>query len=142
VGTPLKRLALSTMIKGEKASRTGRRNEFAIRRKLAIDVMKRSIDAAIDKVTQTYGKAIVSQLDCSCAFNRAPRQNCLTEFEEEAPQLLLPIGQWLTTPMTHILKRDDGKTETIIPTDGLPPGLSFGPFGFLLVHARHRWTTL
>jgi hypothetical protein len=94
--------------------------------------MKRSIDAAIDKVTHPYGKAVVFQLDCSCAFNRAPRQTCLTKLEETAPHLLVPMGQWLTTPMTHILKRDDGKTETIINTDGLPQGCPSAPLAFSL----------
>ena len=97
-------------------------SEVAIGRKSAIEDMERSIDAAIGKVTQAYGTAVVFQLDCSCAVNRAPRQTCLTKLEETAPHLLIPIGQWLTTPMTHILKRDDGETETIITTDGLPQG--------------------
>jgi hypothetical protein len=86
VGTTLKRFALSTMIKCEKHLRelVGE-SEFAIGRKSAIEDMKRSIDAAIDKVTQNYGKAVVFQLDCSCAFNRAPRQTCLTKLEERPP---------------------------------------------------------
>ena len=103
-------------------------SEFAIGRKSAIEDMKRSIDAAIDKVTQNYGKAVVFQLDCSCAFNRAPRQTCLTKLEETATRLLAPIGQWLTTPMTHILIRDDGIAETIITTDGLPQGCPSAPW--------------
>ena len=52
-------------------------SEVAIGRKPAIEDMKQSIDATIDKVTQTYGKAVVFQLDCSCAFNRAPRNMSL-----------------------------------------------------------------
>ena len=105
-------------------------SEFAIGRKSAIEDMKRSIDVAIDKVTQNYGKAVVFQLDCSCAFNRAPRQTCLIKLEETAPHLLAPIGQWLTTPMTHILKRDEGITETIITTYGLPHGCPSAPWPF------------
>ena len=85
--------------------------EVAIGRKSAIEDMKKSIDVAIDKVTHTYGKVVVLQLGCSCAFNRAPRQTCLTKLEETDPHLLIPIGQRLATPMTHILKRDDGKAR-------------------------------
>ena len=79
VGATLTRFALSAMITcAQHLEELVGESEFAIRRKSAIDDMKRSIDNAIDKVTQTYGKAVVFQLDCSCAFNRAHRQTCLT----------------------------------------------------------------
>jgi hypothetical protein len=35
--------------------------------------------------------------------------------------------------MTHLLKRDDGKTETIITTDGLPQGCPSAPLAFSML---------
>jgi hypothetical protein len=140
VGATLKRFALSTMIKCEKHVRelVGE-SEFAIGRKSAIEDMKRSIDATIDKVTHTYGKAVVFQLDCSCAFNRAPRQTCLTKLEEAAPHLLIPIGQWLTTPMTHILKETTGRPTRLSRPMSFHRGAP-RPFDLFIVHEGHRRT--
>jgi hypothetical protein len=33
---------------------------------------------------------------------------------------MVPLGQWLTQPMTHIVKKEDGATAKIITKDGLP----------------------
>jgi hypothetical protein len=47
--------------------------EFAIGRIFAIEDLKRDIDAATHKITEDFGRAIVFQFDCSCAFDRTSR---------------------------------------------------------------------
>ena len=40
----------------------------------AIEDLKKDIDAAIEKTKEEHGKAVVFQLDCSCAVNRTSRK--------------------------------------------------------------------
>ena len=133
VGTTLKRISLSATLKAEtNLKETVGETEFAIGRKSAIEDLKRDIDAAIEKVKEEHGKAIVFQLDCSCAFNRTSRQAALRNLEERLPHLLTPIGQWLRLPMTHILRTDEGEPIEIVTVDGLPQGCPSAPLAFSL----------
>ena len=45
---------------------------------------------------------------------------------------MVPLGQWLTQPMTHIVKKEDGATAKIITTNGLPQGCPSAPLLFSL----------
>ena len=54
------------------------------------------------------------------------------ELEERAPHLMVPLGQWLTQPMTHIVRKEDGSVTNIITTDGLPQGCPSAPILFSL----------
>ena len=133
VGATLKRISLSATLKAEtNPKETVGETEFAIGRRPAIEDLKRDIDAAIDKVQEEHGKAVVSQLDCSCAFNRTSRQAALKNLEERLPHLLTPIGQWLRLPMTHILRTDEGESIEIVTRDGLPQGCPSAPLAFSL----------
>ena len=86
VGTTLKRIALTVILKAEtNVKEIVGGAEFAIGRKSAIEDLKRDIDAAIAKVREDHGSAIVFQLDCSCAFNRTPRQAALRSLEAGFP---------------------------------------------------------
>ena len=106
--------------------------EYAIGRKAAIEDLKKDIDAAIERVKEEQGAAVVFQLDCSCAFNRTSRQVALSNLAERAPHLLTPIGQWLRLPMTHIILTEEGEPVEIVTTDGLPQGCPSAPLAFSL----------
>ena len=54
------------------------------------------------------------------------------ELEEKAPHLMVPLGQCLPRPMTHIVKMEDGTTTKIITKDGLPQGCPSAPIFFSL----------
>ena len=41
--------------------------------------------------------------------------------------MMVPLGQWLTQPTTHIVRKEDGSTTNIITVDGLPQGCPFAP---------------
>ena len=129
VGTTLKRISLSAILKaGTNLKETVGETEFATGRTSAIEDLNRGIDAAIEKVREEHGEAIVFQLDCSCAFNRTSRQAALRNLEERLPHLLTPIGQWLRLPMTHILRTDEGNPIEIVTLDGLPQGCPSAPW--------------
>ena len=99
VGSTLKRIGLSAMLTAEtRLSEAVGPTEFAIGRKSAIEDLNRDIDAAIHKVAEEFGRAIVVHFDCSRAFNRASRQASLHNIAEQLPLLLVPIGQWLRAP--------------------------------------------
>ena len=133
VGTTLKRLALSAIRKKEtNLKEIVGETEYAIGRKSAIEDLKKDIDAAIEKVKEEHGAAVVFQLGCSCAFNRTSRQVALSNLAERAPHLLTPIGQWLRLPMTHILRTEEGEPVEIVTTDGLPQGCPSAPLAFSL----------
>jgi hypothetical protein len=133
VGATLKRLALSAVLKKEPNLKglVGRA-EYAIGRKAAIEDLEKDIDAAIDTIKEEHGRAVVFQLDCSCAFNRTSRQAALSNLAERAPHLLTPIGQWLRLPMLHILNSEDGSPVEIVTHDGLPQGCPSAPLAFSL----------
>ena len=133
VGATLERISLSAMLKAEtNLKETVGETEFAIGSNPAIEDQKRDIDAAIDKVKEEHGEAIVLQLDCSCAFNRASRQATLRNLEERLPHLLTPIGQWLRLPVSHILRTDEGDPTEVVTLDGLPHGCPSAPLAFSL----------
>ena len=54
------------------------------------------------------------------------------ELEDRAPHLMVPLGQWLTQPMTHIVRKEDGSVTRLITTDGLPQGCPSTPILFSL----------
>ena len=137
VGTTLKRFALSAILRSEKTlAQIVGSDEFAIGRKSAIETLKRTIENAIFDVHQGYGKATVFQLDCSCAFNRMPRDHALEGLARHSPHLLTPVGQWLVQPLDHIVRRQEGNVEHIVSTDGLPQGCPSAPLAFSLGLAK------
>ena len=109
VGTTLKRISLSAILEAEtNLTEAVGATEFAIGRKSAIEDLNSDIEAAIVQVREEHGSAIVPQLDCSRAFNRASRQAALRSLGERLPHLLTPIGRCLRLPMNHILRTDEG----------------------------------
>jgi hypothetical protein len=133
IGATIRRFGLSAILKVEKSiQKTVSPQEFAIGRKAALEDLKRTVDTAIAKTQEEHGRAVVFQLDCSCAFNRVARQTALLDLKERAPHLMVPLGQWLTQPMTHIVKKEDGATAKLITTDGLSQGCPSAPLLFSL----------
>ena len=72
-------------------------------------------------------------LDCSCAFNRMARDHTLEGIARNCPPLLTPVGQWLTQPFDHIVRRQYGNVDS---ADGLPQGCPSAPLGFSLGRAK------
>ena len=74
VGTTLAMISLSAILKAAtNLKEIVGETEFAIGWTSAIEDLERGIDAAIAKVREDHGNAIVFQLGCACAFNRASR---------------------------------------------------------------------
>ena len=105
MGSTLKRIGLSATMNAET-----RLSEAVGPAELAIGCKPAIVDAAIHKVTEEFGGAVVSQLDCSCVFSIA----------ENLPHLLVPVGQWLRALMRRILRTEEGDPIGIKTVDGLP----------------------
>jgi hypothetical protein len=58
------------------------------------------------------------------------------ELEERAPYLMVPVGQCLTQPRTHNVKKEVGTTANIITKDGLPQGCPSAPWAFSFAMAN------
>ena len=106
--------------------------DYALVRKAALESLRRDIDIALHEVAGSYGNARAFQLDCSCAFNRMPREHALAGLKRHTPHLVKSIGQWLCTPFDHIIKFEDGHLEHVTTEDGLPQGCPSAPLSFSL----------
>ena len=88
----LKRFALASLLRSDKSlqEHVGK-NEYAIGRKAALETLRRDIDIALQEVSQHYGNATAFQLDCSCAFNRMPRECAVEGLRRHTPQIAKAI---------------------------------------------------
>ena len=81
----LKRFALTSHLRSDKHLQEHVGNiEYAIGRKAALETLRRDIDIALHEVVKRYGNAVAFQLDCSCAFNRMPREHAVVGLQRHA----------------------------------------------------------